>query len=118
MACLHHLFEQWVDQDPGAPAIASEDQVLTYGEVERLANELARRILSARNNAERPEKEVDSTVGIYLLLRRHVDVTEMDEVYLEEEEEPEERPRRGARRKSKSAARPARSARSARRGRG
>ena len=39
--CLHQLFEQQVEQFPDAVAVVFEDSQLTYGELNRQANQLA-----------------------------------------------------------------------------
>jgi len=40
----HHLYEACVDRDPEAPAVIDGDRMLTYGELDRLANRLAGRL--------------------------------------------------------------------------
>jgi amino acid adenylation domain-containing protein len=45
--CLHHLFEDQATRVPDAPAVAYGDEVLTYEEVERAANRLARTLQEA-----------------------------------------------------------------------
>ena len=42
--CVHQLFEEQVDRDPGAIAVFFEDQQLTYAELNGRANQLARRL--------------------------------------------------------------------------
>lgn len=39
--CLHHLFEAQAERIPDAPALRFEDRQLTYGELNRQANQLA-----------------------------------------------------------------------------
>src|SRR6185503_1371541 len=40
-ACIHQMFEQWVDKNPDAIAVKFEDQHLTYRELNARANQLA-----------------------------------------------------------------------------
>lgn len=44
---MHRLFEDWAREAPDAVAIATEDAPITYGELDRRANGLARRLLAA-----------------------------------------------------------------------
>jgi len=44
-ACLHHLFEEQADRAPTATAAVFELEKLTYGELERRANRLARHLI-------------------------------------------------------------------------
>ena len=39
--CLHHRFEAQVDRAPGSPALSAGTERLTYGELDRRANQLA-----------------------------------------------------------------------------
>jgi amino acid adenylation domain-containing protein len=39
--CVHHLFEAWAKRTPTAPALIHGDRALTYGELNRRANQLA-----------------------------------------------------------------------------
>ena len=64
--CLHNLFEHWADEDPDAPAIVSEEHVLTYGDVENWANRLAHRIRLRWISPESDDLHAEQTVGIYL----------------------------------------------------
>jgi non-ribosomal peptide synthetase component F len=43
--CLHHLIEAQADRTPNVPALRSEEVELSYGELNRNANLLARRCL-------------------------------------------------------------------------
>jgi amino acid adenylation domain-containing protein len=58
-ACLHDLFESQVERTPDAVAIVFEDQWLTYTELNRRANQLARHL-------RRTGVGVESAVAIYL----------------------------------------------------
>jgi amino acid adenylation domain-containing protein len=40
--CIHHLFEEQAQKTPGATAVVFEDESLTYDELNRRANQLAR----------------------------------------------------------------------------
>jgi len=42
--CLHHFFERQCDRRPAAPAIVSGNVTLSYGDIERRANQLARHL--------------------------------------------------------------------------
>jgi amino acid adenylation domain-containing protein/non-ribosomal peptide synthase protein (TIGR01720 family) len=42
--CLHELFEQLVERAPAAIALALDDEQLSYGELDRRANQLARHL--------------------------------------------------------------------------
>jgi amino acid adenylation domain-containing protein len=42
--CVHELFEQQVERTPDATAVTFEGRCLSYGELERRANQLARRL--------------------------------------------------------------------------
>lgn len=64
-ACLHHLFERQVDRTPGAIAVVSDEESVTYRELERRANRLAHFL---RAKGAGPERLVG------LCLRRRVDL--------------------------------------------
>lgn len=42
--CIHELFERQVERTPDAIAVVYEDRRLTYGELNRRANQLAHRL--------------------------------------------------------------------------
>ncbi|MCE7987530.1 MAG: amino acid adenylation domain-containing protein [Caldilinea sp. CFX5] len=52
--CLHTIVESHAAQRPDTPAVVFAEQSLTYGELNRLANQLARYLRSAGVTAERP----------------------------------------------------------------
>jgi amino acid adenylation domain-containing protein len=43
-SCAHELFERQADETPDAPAVSFRDERVTYGELNRRANQLARRL--------------------------------------------------------------------------
>lgn len=43
---VHEIFEEWVTRAPGSPAISYEGTTLSYGELNRQANQLARLLIS------------------------------------------------------------------------
>ncbi|MCB0208359.1 MAG: AMP-binding protein, partial [Anaerolineae bacterium] len=44
--CIHHLFEAQVERTPDAVAVVFDDRPLTYGELNRRANQLAHYLIS------------------------------------------------------------------------
>jgi amino acid adenylation domain-containing protein len=56
--CIHELFEVQVEQNPDAVAVVFEDTQLTYGELNRRANQLAHYLVSERG------VKPDTLVGI------------------------------------------------------
>ena len=60
--CLHRLFEEQAAFAPDAAAVAYGDRVLSYGQVERAANRVARRLHEAGVSRE-------DRVGLYLTRR-------------------------------------------------
>ncbi|MCA1567661.1 MAG: amino acid adenylation domain-containing protein [Acidobacteria bacterium] len=57
--CIHQLFEAQVERTPGATAVVFEDEELSYVELNRRANQLARFLLARGVTAE-------STVGVFM----------------------------------------------------
>ncbi len=51
--CLHQLVEAWARKAPDAAAAAQDDRRLTYGALNRFANQLARRLRAAGATADR-----------------------------------------------------------------
>ncbi|HEX3554514.1 MAG TPA: non-ribosomal peptide synthase/polyketide synthase, partial [Thermoanaerobaculia bacterium] len=51
-ATVHQLFERQARRAPGAPALVCEDEVVTYGELDRRAGRLARRLRRAGAGTE------------------------------------------------------------------
>jgi amino acid adenylation domain-containing protein len=57
--CIHELFSQQAEARPHAVALAFDDQLLTYGELNRRANSLSARLASLR-------LLIESRIGVYL----------------------------------------------------
>ncbi|WP_193747035.1 non-ribosomal peptide synthetase, partial [Dickeya sp. NCPPB 3274] len=53
--CVHELFEQQVEQQPDATAVVFKEQSLSYGELNRRANQLAHRLIE---QGVRPDNRV------------------------------------------------------------
>jgi amino acid adenylation domain-containing protein len=58
--CVHELFEEQVERTPNVTAIAYQEQALTYGELNRLANRLAHCL---RGLGVRPDERVAICAG-------------------------------------------------------
>lgn len=72
--CVHELFEKQVGQAPEAMALVYEDQQLTYGELNRRANRLARHLLALRVAPEvrvalSLDRGLDMVVGVLGVLK-------------------------------------------------
>jgi amino acid adenylation domain-containing protein len=50
--CVHELFEQQAEREPDAAAVVSEQGLVTYGELNRRANQLARHLVKLGARAE------------------------------------------------------------------
>ena len=72
--CVHELFEEQVRRTPNAPAIVFEDASLTYGELNRRANQLARYLRSIGVKPETRvaigvERGLEMVVGMVAVLK-------------------------------------------------
>jgi amino acid adenylation domain-containing protein len=52
--CVHQLFEAWAERTPTAPALIQGDRVLTYGELNHRANQLAHHLRALGMGPEDP----------------------------------------------------------------
>ena len=72
--CVHHAFEHQVSQNPDAVAVEHLDETITYGELDRKANALARRL---RDMGVRPgsrvcllvQRSIPMVIGILSILK-------------------------------------------------
>jgi amino acid adenylation domain-containing protein len=72
--CVHELFQEQARKTPNAPAIVFEDDSLTYGELDRRANQLARYLRSIGVKAETRvaigvERGLEMVVGMVAVLK-------------------------------------------------
>jgi amino acid adenylation domain-containing protein/non-ribosomal peptide synthase protein (TIGR01720 family) len=72
--CVHELFEQQAERTPGAVAIISEDQEVTYAELNRRANQLAHYLRSIGVGPEVlvaicVERSVEMVIGLLGILK-------------------------------------------------
>lgn len=72
--CLHHLFESQVERTPDAVAVSYEGRTLTYRELNRYANQLARQLLAAGVGPETlvglyVERSLEMVIGILSILK-------------------------------------------------
>ncbi len=72
--CVHELFEEQVRRTPDVPAITFEDSSLTYGELNRRANQLAHYLRTVGVKAETRvaigvERGLEMVVGIIAVLK-------------------------------------------------
>jgi amino acid adenylation domain-containing protein len=72
--CVHELFEEQARRTPNAPAIVFEDASLTYGELNRRANQLARYLRTIGVKAETRvaigvERGLEMVVGMVAVLK-------------------------------------------------
>lgn len=72
--CLHVLFEDQVRRTPGAPALRGDGRRLTYAELNRRANQVARQLRhlgveTADRVALRLDRSVDSVVAMLAVLK-------------------------------------------------
>jgi amino acid adenylation domain-containing protein/non-ribosomal peptide synthase protein (TIGR01720 family) len=72
--CVHHLFEAQAAETPDATALIFQEQTLSYGELNRKANQLARHLRSAGVGPEvlagiMMQRSLDMVVGILAVLK-------------------------------------------------
>ena len=72
--CIHELFEQQVEQTPDAVALVFEDQQLTYRELNRKANRLARYLMKLGVKQDEPvgicmERSLEMVIGLLGILK-------------------------------------------------
>lgn len=72
--CIHELFEKSVDRDPNHPAIVFQGRVMTYGDLDRRANQLAHRLVAIGVGSEIPvglclERSPEAIVGLLAILK-------------------------------------------------
>jgi amino acid adenylation domain-containing protein len=84
--CIHELFEEQADAAPDRPAVVFEDRVLTYGELERRANQLAHRLRALGVGPEVPvglclERSPEAIVGLLGILKAGGAYVPLDPAY-------------------------------------
>ena len=87
--CLHHLFEEQTRRTPDAMAVIGESQSLTYAQLDRAANHLARRL---QTHGVQPESRVAicagrsplAVVGILAILKAGGAFVPLDPAYPED----------------------------------
>ena len=85
-ACLHQLFEAQATATPEAAAVVCEGRELNYGELDRRANQLARRLQSLGVKPDTPvavcmDRSVELVVGILGILKAGGAYVPMDPNY-------------------------------------
>ena len=85
-ACLHELFEAQAERTPAAVAVVSEDQHLTYQELNRRANQLAYHLRKLGVEAEVPvgicvERSLEMVVGLLGILKAGGAYVPLDPTY-------------------------------------
>ncbi|MFB2970447.1 amino acid adenylation domain-containing protein [Aerosakkonema sp. BLCC-F183] len=88
-ACIHHLFEAWVEQTPDAVALIFEDEELTYRELNAKANQLAHYLISFGVKAEElvgicVDRSVEMIIGILGILKAGGAYVPLDPAYPQE----------------------------------
>ena len=73
-ACLHELIEAQAARTPDAPAVRFEGRQFTYGQLDRRANALARRLITLGVKPDAPvglyvERSLDMVLGILAILK-------------------------------------------------
>lgn len=85
-ACIHDCFEHQVERTPDAVAVVCEDQALSYRELNRRANRLARRLCSLSVRAETPVclfvgRSTEMLVGLLGILKAGGAYVPLDTAY-------------------------------------
>ena len=84
--CLHELFEDHVDRDPAAPAVAFGEARLTYGELEQRANRLAQHLRTLGVGPDVPvgiclERGLEMVVGLVAITKAGGGYVPLDPTY-------------------------------------
>jgi amino acid adenylation domain-containing protein len=84
--CLHHCFNEQVERTPDSWAVICGEQRLTYRELNRRANQLARRLRATGIVAETPValfvgRSVEMLVGLWGILKAGAAYVPLDTVY-------------------------------------
>ncbi len=87
--CIHQLFEQQVERNPNATAIIFDGQSLTYGELNRQANQLAHRLLALGVQPDDRvaicvERSLEMVVGLLGILKAGAGYVPLDPAYPDE----------------------------------
>ncbi|MEI8370081.1 MAG: amino acid adenylation domain-containing protein, partial [Planctomycetia bacterium] len=72
--CIHRRFERWVAATPDAPAVTCEGRTVSYGELDRLAVRVARRLRSVGAGPDAivgllADRSIDLIVGLLGILK-------------------------------------------------
>jgi len=84
--CVHQLFEQHAEEQPDAVAVSDPKQQLTYGQLNKKANQLARHLKSLGVSSETivgvlMERSCDLVVALLAILKAGGAYTPMDPAY-------------------------------------
>jgi amino acid adenylation domain-containing protein len=87
--CIHHLFEQQVEKNPDAIALVFEGKQLTYGELNRSANQVAHYLMISGVEAETlvgicVERSMEMIIGLLGILKAGGAYVPLDPSYPEE----------------------------------
>src|SRR5438034_5678412 len=85
---VHHLFEEQVRRSPAAPALACGEEVLSYAELNRHANQLAHHLVGLGVGREVPvvlcvERSTQMVVGLLGILKAGGAYVPLDPAYPE-----------------------------------
>src|SRR5690606_9449056 len=84
--CIHHVFEQQVERTPQATALVSNDQSMTYTELNECANRLAHHLIDLGVQPESPvaicvERSLAMIVGVLAVLKAGGAYVPLDPTY-------------------------------------